>query len=133
MEAGVPARLTVREGRRFAFTVGAAFLVLAAIAWWRHHPLAWRTFALLGGLLAAAGAAIPDRLGPVHGAWMGFARLLSKVTTPVFMAVVYFGVLTPIAFLMRAAGRRPMRHPLRDDSYWAEPPSGGRSDLTHQF
>src|SRR5687768_14371051 len=39
VEAGVPARLTAAQGRRFAFTVGAAFLVLGALLLWRGRAV----------------------------------------------------------------------------------------------
>ena len=51
----VPARLTAAQGRRFAFTVGAAFLVFGGIAWWRQHPTAATVLASLGALLAVPG------------------------------------------------------------------------------
>jgi hypothetical protein len=40
-------RLTAAQGRRFGLTVGAAFLVIAAIVWWRERPTATM---VLGGL-----------------------------------------------------------------------------------
>lgn len=133
MAGTVPARLTAAEGRTFAFTVGAAFLVLAAVAWWREHPVARVVLGGLGGVLLAGGLLVPTRLGPVQRAWMGLAHALSKVTTPIVMAIVYFAVVTPIGLLMRAIGRRTLVHVERDGSYWTAPPSGGRSDITHQF
>lgn len=137
MEAGIPARLTpwtAQDGRKFAFPVGAAFLVLAAIAYWRH-PLGipWKVFSGLGGTLLVAGVVLPAQLGPVYRAWMGFAKVLSKVTTPIFMGVVYFLVITPISFIMRLIGRRPMDTKEQNGSFWIAAPSGGRSDITHQF
>jgi hypothetical protein len=39
---------------------------------------------------------------------MGLAGVLSKVTTPIFMGVVYFLVITPIGLLLRAMGRSPL-------------------------
>ncbi len=134
MGAGVPARLTAKEGRKFAFTVGIAFLVLALIAHWRHPlGLPWKVLSGLGGTLVVLGAVVPSRLGPVQRGWMGFAHALSKITTPIFMAVVYFLVITPIGLFMRLIGRRPMEHKEQDGGFWLAPPSGGRSDLTHQF
>ena len=137
MEDRVPARLTkftAAEGRKFAFPVGAAFLVLAAFAYWRHPPaVTWTVLSSLGGLLLVAGVAVPAQLGPVYRGWMGFAKLLSKVTTPIFMGIVYYLVVTPIALGMRLFGRQPMRHKEQDGGYWRVPPSGGRSDMTHQF
>ena len=133
LAAGIPARLSAHEGRKFAFTVGAAFLVFAALAWWRDRTAALRVFAALGGLLVLLGAFVPTRLGPVQRAWMGLAHAISRVTTPVFMGIVYFVVMLPIGLLMRLAGRRPLVHRPVQDSLWVPPPSGGRSDLEHQF
>lgn len=133
MEAGIPARLTAQQGRKFGFTVGIAFAVFAAIAYWRGHPLSWKVFAALGGTLLAAGAIIPTLLGPVERAWMGLAHLISKVTTPIFMGAVYFLVVTPIALFTRAIGRQPMKHAEVNGGFWIATPSGGRSDMERQF
>jgi len=128
----IPARLTPAEGRKFALTVGIAFLVLAALTWWRHHPIPMYLFAGLGTGLIAAGAVIPGRLGPVYRAWMGLAHAISKVTTPVFMGIVFFLVIAPVGLLMRLFGRNPIRHRAMNQSYWAArtAPRGG---MTHQF
>jgi hypothetical protein len=39
---------------------------------------------------------------------MRLALVLSRITTPIIMAVVYFVVITPVAFIMRLIGRDPM-------------------------
>ena len=132
MAHGIPARLTAAEGRKFAFTVGTAFLVLGGIAWWRDHPRMWPVLAGLGAAFWAAGLVAPARLGPINRAWMGLALLISKVTTPIFLGIVYFVVMMPVGVLMRLFGRNPVRHQPRDDSFWAlrnEP----RGRLTNQF
>ncbi len=133
MAGPVPARLSAAAGRRFGLTVGIAFLVFAGIAGWRQHPMLLRALGGIGGALVLAGLVVPTSLGPVERAWMGLAHLLSRVTTPIFLGIVYFGVMVPIGLLMRLVGRRPLVHPLEDASYWRAPPSGGRSDITHQF
>jgi len=133
LAAGIPARLTPKEGRKFAFPVGTAFLVLAAISFWRGHHIPPRVLAGLGGALLLAGAIIPGKLGPVYRGWMGFAHALSKVTTPIFMGLVYFLVMTPMGLLMRLFGRQPMRHAEQAGGFWKAPVSGGRSNLEHQF
>lgn len=130
----VPAGLTPAEGRKFAFTVGGAFLVLAALVWWRQHPTLATVFGALGGTLGVLGAAVPARLGPLQRAWMGLAHAISKVTTPIFMGLVYFVAITPIGLLMGAVGKRPLRAPQGATTYWkSRPPDARRSDLTRQF
>ncbi|CAN5280029.1 hypothetical protein BH09GEM1_BH09GEM1_46010 [soil metagenome] len=133
MAEGIPARLTSKEGRDFAFPVGGAFALLAAIAFWRHHPVSWRVFAGLAVALLVAGALIPRSLGPVQRAWMGLAHAMSKITTPIFMGAMYFLILTPMGLVMRLFGRNEMRHEAKEGSFWSDPPSGGRSDMDHQF
>ena len=77
MAGRIPARLSPAEGRKFGFTVGLAFGVLAGITWWRDHPLLMQVFGGLAVVLILAGALIPGRLGPVYRAWMGLALLIS--------------------------------------------------------
>ncbi len=110
MATAIPARLTVAEGRRFGLTVGGALLVIA-------------------------GLAVPSRLGPVVRAWMGFARRLSRVTTPILLSVIYFVVLTPTGLVMRLFGRRPLIRPPSDPSFWVPRPANARqrADMEHQF
>jgi hypothetical protein len=127
-------RLSAAEGRRFALTVGAAFLALGAVLWSREHPMGARILAGVGGTLVILGIAVPGKLGPLYRAWMGLALAISKVTTPIFMAVVFFLVITPISFVMRAVGKRPLRYNPAASSYWRpRAEADRRSDLTRQF
>lgn len=128
----ISARLSAAEGRRFGFTIGIAFLAVAGLLWWRTHVVASTISASLGVLLLLGGALAPGRLGPVHAGWMRFALVLSKVTTPLFMAIVYFVVITPIGLIRRAAGKSPIlvRGP---STRWESRSSQPRSDLNRQF
>lgn len=135
MATGIPARLTPREGRNFGWTVGAAFLALSGLLWWRGKHSAALVFLSLGAVLVLAGLVAPARLGPIQRAWMGFARLLSLVTTPIFMGIVYFLVLTPTGWLMRLFGRNPIRRTPSEGSFWIRRPTGDgeRGRMEHQF
>ena len=134
MAAGVPARLTAAQGRRFGLTVGGAFLVFAAIAWWRGHPTTTTVLGGLGGALSIAGLVIPTLLGPVERAWMQLAHVMSKVTTPIVMGVMYLLVLTPIGLLRRTMGGNPMVHAPDGGSYWKSRPAGRRAgNLSRQY
>jgi hypothetical protein len=126
--------LTAAQGRRFGLTVGAAFLVFAGIAWWRGHPTTTTVLATLGGALVLAGLAIPTYLGPVERAWMKLAHVISKVTTPIVMGVMYLVVLTPVGFLRRTFGGNPMVHQEQGTSYWKSRPKGTRAgNLSRQY
>jgi hypothetical protein len=133
MEAAVPARLSRSEGRRFGATVGSAFLVLAAVLLWRGRETAAIVAAVAGLVLVLGGMLVPERLGPVHRGWMGLALAISKVTTPVLMAVIYFVVVTPIGVARRLAAGSPLARRRQAESYWVDRERSGRSDMMRQF
>ena len=117
---------TASDGRRFAFPVGTAFLLLAAVFLWRDRPTLMWIATTLGGLLYVAGLLAPGQLGPVYRAWMALALAISKVTTPIFMGIVYFLVFTPAGWIMRLVGKRPIEHRVEKGSVWH------RTDRTHR-
>ena len=135
LERRDPAGLTPREGRKFAFTLMGAFAALGAVFWWRERDTLMTIALALAGILLLLGLVIPGRLGPFHAAWMRLAHAISKVTTPIFMGVLYYLVLTPAGVLRRALGRNPLVH--HDDasgSYWmGRRDDGARRDMEHQF
>ena len=133
MKSSSSTEFTARDGRRFAFPVGTAFLVLAGILWWRDHATPMWITGGLGAALYAAGLTAPAQLGPVYRAWMKLAHLISKVTTPVFMGVVYFVVFAPAGLIMRAVGKRPIVHQPEGGSYWRAPSRTENKDLRRQF
>jgi Saxitoxin biosynthesis operon protein SxtJ len=134
MAPAVSARLTEAEGRKFAFTVGAACVVLAAAAWWRGRPTAGTVLGSVGVLLLAAGLTVPAQLGPVQRAWMGLAHAISKVTTPVFLGAVFFLAITPIGWLKRRFGSRPLRRPPGPTAWITRAPDARRGlDMHRQF
>jgi len=133
LATGIPARLTPQEGRKFGLTVGAAFLVLAAITRWRGHVVPMYAMGSLGAVLLAAGIVLPGQLGPVYRAWMGLAHAISKVTTPIFMGVIYFVIISPVGALMRAAGRNPLRTAPGNTAWFTRPADGRRGALERQF
>jgi saxitoxin biosynthesis operon SxtJ-like protein len=128
-----PARLTSAEGRKFGLTVGTAFLVLGALTAWRGRLIIATMLGVLGAGLFLAGVAIPQRLGPVQRGWMAIAVAISKVTTPIIMAVVYYLVLTPTGILRRTLGQSPLRLGVAENTLWRGRSREPRSDLTRQF
>ena len=104
MATRVPARLTAAQGRRFGFTVGGAFVAIGALLLWRGRTIGAPVAFGIGTLLIAAALTGPTRLGPVERGWMRLAHLISRVTTPIFMGIVYFVVMMPIGFVRRRMG-----------------------------
>ncbi len=128
---------TAAKGKRFATTLAVAFAVLAAIGYLRHRPTTSIAFGTLAIFFQAAALAIPARLEPVERAWMGLAHAMSRVTTPVFMSIVYFVVLTPIGLVRRLVAGNPLVHKPVANSYWVGrkklEKAAARSRMERQF
>jgi hypothetical protein len=131
----IPARLSVAEGRRFGLTVGVAFAVLGLIAWWRGNPAMGRLLGGGGAVLMTLGIVAPTRLGPAFRFWMGLAAVLNKITTPVFMAVVWVGVITPTAIVRRLTGKNALVRSPSGGGYWIPriPVVERRTGMERQF
>ncbi len=134
MARRVPAQLTARVGRSFAFTLGGAFVALAALARWRGRATPALALGIPGTLLVLLGASAPHRLGGMHRAWMGLATALSKVTTPIFMGVIFIGIITPMGALLRMFGKARLGGKPGEGTRWhARAEDERRSRLERQF
>lgn len=123
-------------------------MALAALVWWRAQrtlsemfafPSIWgvrqvlaTVFATIGVLLVIAGLALPAHLRPVRRGWMGLAHAISRLTTPVFMGLVYFLVLAPIGMARRILGKNPLVAEPRGSSFFVAR-QRRESDLERQF
>ncbi len=121
MAAGISARLSSKELRRFGVTVAIPLALLAGLGVWRGHTV---LPALLGGLAVTLGGlalCAPRLLGPVQKVWMAAADALGWFNTRVLLGLVYYLVMTPTGIVMRLLGRDPLDRRLRDrPSYWVE-------------
>ena len=122
--------------RAFGLLFGALAGAMAVLAVWKGRPSAfgWGAVAVL---FVAAALWAPPLLGPLNRAWRRVALLLSKVTTPIVMGLMFFVVLTPVGAIMRLTGKDPLR--LRFDSaapsYWLPRSSQGerQTSMDKQF
>lgn len=122
--------------RSFGFLFVVVFAVLAAVGWW--HDSAWAPWASLFSALTLAVTMLrPTALRPLNRQWMRLAELLNRFVSPVVLGVIYFGMLTPIAWVMRLAGRDPLLRRIEPSapSYWIlrEPPGPDPKNLPNQY
>jgi len=112
----------LRQARRTALLVGSVLLALSGWSLWRNHPGRAAILAAAGGLILL-GLAIPPWAVLFHRGWMKLAATLGYVNSRILLAVSYYGMVTPLAFFCRLAGRDPLdrRRPGRD-SYWIPRP-----------
>ena len=64
---------------------------------------------------------------------MTLAHALSRVTTPVVMAAMYFGLITPIGLLRRLFGHNSVVHHATMNGFWKARAKGRSASLERQF
>ena len=122
--------------RSFGTVFIVFFALLAIYAWWKGAV--WFRWPLLAaGLTGAVTLVRPGLLRPLNRLWMKLAELLNQIVSPLVMAVIFYGLFTPIAWVMRATGRDTMKRRFEEDlpSYWIErrPPGPDPKSLPNQF
>jgi hypothetical protein len=61
----------------------------------------------------------PNILTPFNKAWFLFGHLLGKITNPLVLGIIFFLMITPLAFFLRAMGRDELRLQKKGgDTYW---------------
>ena len=108
--------------RKFGWTFAAIFLLIGAVS----HP--WMI--ALAGLIAIITLTRAEWLAPAKRAWMKLGEVLNKVVSPVVMGVIFFGIFTPVAMVMRLAGRDALSLRLEKTrpSYWVRRAPPGPAD-----
>ena len=125
-----------KELRSFGVTTGVIVAVLFGLFFpWlleRGIPL-WPW--ILCGVLVIWGLAAPITLRPVYRGWMRFGLFMSRITTPIILGIVFFLVVTPMAFLRSMLGKDSMARKLDDstDSYRVPSQKPSKENLTRPF
>ena len=125
----------LRQVRSFGLLVGGMFVVIGL---WppmlRGGPP--RLWALVAGtVLVLPALAAPASLKPIHRIWMALAHGLGWVNTKVVLGVIFFGLITPVAFIRRLLRQDPLgRQFLADVETYRAPRQPRTPDhLRHQF
>ena len=72
-------------------------------------------------------------LTPLNKLWFKFGLLLGRVISPLIMGIIFFLVVTPIAFIMRIIGKDLLNLKFNNKkSYWIEK-TGPKSKMKNQF
>jgi hypothetical protein len=113
------ARATDAQARKTALVVACVLLAIAAWNLYRGRTVVVAVFGITGATLLVVGLLLPAAARVFHRAWMRLASALGYVNSRVLLTLMYYLVLTPYGFVMRLAGRDPLkRRGKPGESYW---------------
>lgn len=130
-------KMTGSSNLSFGLVFAGLFALLALREWWSG----WFTLGYLylgqAAIFAALALVYPVMLAPLNRFWTKFGFLISRLMSPLVLAMIFFVVVTPIGLLMRLLGKDMLRlkRAPRARSYWIErdPPGPSPYTIKNQF
>ena len=112
-----------RKGlREFALVTSGVIVGLFGLLLPWLFNLDWPTWPwVLAAILVTLGFVAPMALQPVYKRWMQFGLILSKITTPIIMGLVFFLVITPFGLIRRLIAKDPLARKFHDGESYRVP------------
>lgn len=124
-----------KQLRSFGLLVSGIF---ALIAFWPligrgEESRLWATIA--SAIFAVPAVVYPRSLRLIYQGWMMLGEALGWLNTRIILSIVFYGLFTPIALVMRLRGKDTMRREWDPDieSYRVLREPRQRSHMEHQF
>ena len=123
--------------RTFGFVFTGIFLLIAAYLWYHDaKPVTIQAFLVLAAAFLAFTLFMPIALRPLNKAWYKLGLLMGRVVSPIVLGILFFILITPIAMVMRLAGRDPLKLRKQNvQSHWIDrtPPGPESTSFKDQF
>ena len=123
--------------KKFGLLIGAIlFLGSLYLLWKQQHTYAVVGF-ILGIVFAALAFVWPVVLRPLQKVWMAMAVVMGFVMSRIIVAVIFYGMVTPIGLAGRLAGKKflDLKMDKAAASYWIgrDQAKTEKSDYERQF
>ena len=122
----------IGSNRSFGIVFFIVFLLISIYPLINQGEL--RIWSLLISLLFLILGIINSKvLSPLNKVWFKFGIFLGKIISPIIMGIIFFFVVTPIAFLMRILKKDLLNLKYnKNSSYWVEK-TDPKSTMKNQF
>jgi len=113
----------------FVFAVASVYFYNATSTSWSY------AFGLTSLLFLIISSVKAEILLPLNKLWMRLGHLIGMIVSPIVLGIIFFGLFTPIAFIMRLCGRDELRLKfLNKQSHWITRIEPIKSEtFKHQF
>jgi hypothetical protein len=122
--------------RGFGLVVAGVCLLVALGPLRQGHAPRWWAFGV-ASLFTLVASLKPALLGTLNRLWTKLGVLLGRVVSPIALGILFYGVLTPVAIMIRLSGKDPLCLKLdpAGESYWISrtPPGPPPDSMSNQF
>ncbi|GJL58227.1 MAG: hypothetical protein NPIRA03_10840 [Nitrospirales bacterium] len=100
---------TAKDLRSFGLLMGGVFFIVAVWPLVIHGESIRVWASLIAGAFGAMGMIFPKGLKPLHRVWMKIGEKLGWINSRIILSLMFFGMFTPMAFVMGILGKRPLQ------------------------
>jgi hypothetical protein len=121
--------------RKFGFFFSFVFLIVAAYFLYIQSLIVSSALLIVSLIFLVTALFNADLLLPFNKIWTRFGLLLGMIISPIVMAVIFFGLITPYGIVMRIMGRDALfLKRTKNMSYWIiRSQSQPQTDFKQQF
>ena len=102
-------KFNLPSNRKFGFFFTFVLAVIVSYFYY-YENITWAcVFFGMASILLIITLIKSDALLPLNKLWMRFGLLLGMIVSPIVLGIIFFGMFTPIAILMRLSGRDELR------------------------
>jgi len=101
-------KIILPSNRKFGYFFSLVFSLLAIYFYFNNSSF-YLLSIILGVIFLLITLIKPEILLPLNKLWMRFGFLLSLFVSPLIMAIIFFGIFTPIGLFMRIIGRDELK------------------------
>ena len=99
------AKAELPSNKKFGYFFTLIFLITAGYFYLNSCITTVYIFAVTAAIFFLVTLVKADLLQPLNKFWMRFGLLLGMIVNPIVLGLIFFGLFTPIALLMRLSGR----------------------------
>ena len=112
----------LKDLRRFGIALAAILIVFGSIHFLKHRMILAQWFCGVGLIVLCVGLSAPGMLKNVYAVFLKAAHAIGWFNTRVILILIYYAILTPIAFIVRISGKDLLNEKLEKNisSYWAK-------------
>tara|TARA_B100001540_G_scaffold216364_1_gene191008 strand:- start:1169 stop:1552 length:384 start_codon:yes stop_codon:yes gene_type:complete len=124
--------IKISSNRSFGIVFFVVFLIIALYPLINEEEV--RIWSLIISLIFLILGLINSKfLTPLNKLWFKFGLFLGKIVSPLIMGIIFFLVVTPTGFIMRALGKDLLNLKYnKSQSYWIEK-NDPKSKMKNQF
>ena len=125
-------KIKISSNRSFGIVFCAFFLIVTLYPLINDEPIRYWSL-IVSIIFLILGILNSNILSPLNKAWFKFGLFLGKIVSPVVMGIVFFGVVTPIALILKIMGKDLLNlKKSKINSYWIAK-TGPKSKMKNQF